>query len=139
MRELRRSVLKLTLISHANPANLDPSHGTTTESKGGKRPPGGIDRFGDYQLSYRQKSADHFVHQLRYVRTVEDLEQLAQDAHDAVDAWKRTLIPEGQPPEYGTPQWKRWVAHSPLGTGELARRFSVSRQYILRIKRDYGA
>lgn len=133
--ELEHVVLQIAMVSHVSAASLEPSSKSSDEDIGGKRPPGGVDWQGDREPDYRQKSAAYFVRRLRDHPAQVDL--LLVEARGCLDAWRRTLIPEGQEPEFGSPQWKRWVAESLEDGGSLARRFNVSRQYIWEVRRAY--
>lgn len=59
------------------------------------------------------------------------------EAREALELARRAPIPAGQEPEYGSPQWKRFIAESSVDAGELARRFNVTRRYINMIRQQY--
>ena len=59
------------------------------------------------------------------------------DAYAALKNARRAPIPSGQEPEYGSPQWKRYIAESREDAGVLAARFSVTRRYINMVRCDY--
>ena len=64
LRALRKVVLRLTVVSHVAAAGLGRVTPSSDEDIGGKCPGGGIDRFGDFQVDYRQKTAEHFQRRL---------------------------------------------------------------------------
>lgn len=59
------------------------------------------------------------------------------EAKEALELARRMPIPKGQEPEYGSPQWKRYIAESVEDTGALATRFNCTRRYINMIRRAY--
>lgn len=134
--ELAQLLAELELVSHVSAARAGSSSRDEGEDVGGRRPPGGIDRGDDREPMHPQKSVEHFQRRLRRARTNAHLSAILEDAQRALEAWKRQPAPSGEP-EYGTPQWKRWVAESSLSSSEIARKFSVSGQYIRRIRSLY--
>lgn len=138
--ELLQIIAQLHMMSHVSAANLEPSSGDASESKGGKRPPGGIDPKGDRTPEFRQKSAEHFSARARGCKTDRDYQAVLEDAKAALEAWKRTpAIAGDSAPPYGTIQWKRWVAESKESGAELARKFNVTAQYIGQVREQYGS
>lgn len=169
IRELRAVVMRLALVSHAATASYEtlappdqknPERWRTRDV----RPPvphlksrhnvhagssipirGGIDFIADITPEFRLKSHLYFQRRLeRMVRAKKnhgsaDLRRLLKEAEDALDAWQRTPIPMGQEPEYGSPQWKFYVAQSSEDAGRLAARFNVSRRYINKVRRQYSS
>lgn len=135
--ELRQILANLEMMSQVDAVNLAPSPRNADEDVGGKRPPGGIDRKGDREPDYPQKSADHFHRRLNGARTQPQVDAILTDAEQALNAWRNQAVPKD--PEYGSPQWKKYVAASTLTHGELAKRFNVKRSYIQQIRREYGA
>lgn len=143
--EIRSLVVKIAMKSHVSAANPGNSSPSTDDDIGGRRPPGGINHREDREAAlegYWLKSADHFQTRLNRIlrngRSEHELTVLRNAARETLTAWERTPLPSGQEPEYGSPQWKRWVAESGEDSGELARRFNVSRRYINRVRKDYG-
>jgi hypothetical protein len=144
---LRQAVAELSLISHVTAVNYDAkAPRDTSEDIGGRRPPGGdrehpnrkdVDEMVSYNASYHRRTVHYFVVQVERCETVERLIALRDEALSTLESWRRQPIPEGQEPEYGSPQWKRFVAESREDAGELARRFGVSRRYINRIRAEY--
>lgn len=134
--ELRQVLAELELVSHVSAARPGSSGRDTSDDIGGNRPPGGIDRGDDREPEHPQKSVEHFRRCLRRARTDGQLEAVLIDARDALAAWRRQPAPSGEP-EYGSPQWKRWVAESELAPVEIARKYNVSRQYVHAIQRAY--
>lgn len=59
------------------------------------------------------------------------------DAVKALEVARRMPLVDGQEPDMAHPQWKRFIAESPLDGGTLARRFGVSRQYIFEVRKAW--
>src|SRR2546423_46050 len=122
------------MCSHVSAKNLEPSARDAGEDIGGNRPSGGIDRREDrqpYEPEPAQperllRSADHFRRELARGRNQFDI---LEHAKASLEAWKRQP-PPGDDPEYGTPQWKRFIAESPESHGALATRYGCKRSYI---------
>lgn len=140
--ELRRVVQRLSLISHAPTQSYDvvmkgdgvpptPARWRTSDRRepwphmgnhaGGKSggtaaPRGAVDRFGDFQAEYRQKSHVYFEQKLNRIvgyakSTVKDLEALLAEARQALEDWQKTPEFKGaQPMERGSFQWKCAIA-----------------------------
>lgn len=147
-RELRQAIAELSLISHASTGAYDGKiTADTGEDIGGKRPPGGdVDRPGRsadmderaaWLVSYQRKTPDFFRREREKCQTDGRLIALRDECRTVIEAWRRQPMPAGQPPEFGSPQWKRWVAESDKDGGELARLFNTTRQYIHQIRKDY--
>lgn len=66
-----------------------------------------------------------------------ELAQIRRELEETIEAWHRTPIPAGQEPEYGSAQWKRYIAESQEDSGSLATRFNVTRRYINKIRQQY--
>lgn len=142
--ELRRVVIQIAVKSHVSAAQVGRSTPSTDEDIGGKRPPGGTSGADDWSVDsegYWLKSADYFQEQLdkimRNGRSPLRLRALLDEAQETLKRWTTLHIPEGQEPEYGSPQWKRYVAESSESGGSLARRFNCSREYIRQVRLDY--
>lgn len=142
--EIRQAIAELDLISHVNSVSLDTSDRDTSDSIGGKRPPGGdqehpktAEERSDYRTSYQLKSASDFRHRLKTAHSEHAKQAILNEARETLAAWKRAPLPTGQDPQFGSPQWKRWVASSDLSAATIAHRFNVSRQYVHRIRRQY--
>ena len=142
--ELAQVLAELELRSHVSAVNLEPSTKDVGEGDdvGGHRPPGGVDRRED---NYRPPSGDetdnervlrsaaHFRQQLARGR---DPERILAEAKESLAAWLRMPAPNNEP-DYGSPQWKRWVAESPLTAKEIADKYGVKKRYINRVRADY--
>jgi hypothetical protein len=63
--------------------------------------------------------------------------RVLQEAREALELARRTPLPAGQEPEYGSPQWKRWIADSDEDVGKLATRWHVTRRYINMVRASY--
>ena len=146
--KLCQFMAELSLISHTSglsyegKASLDAG-----EDIGGRRPPGGDrenthglspDEFASWLQSYHRRTVDYFRVELERCETVLRLRELRDECVETLEAWRHTPIPEGQPPEFGSPQWKRWVAGvSRWMVASLARLFNCKRQYIHQIRKTY--
>jgi hypothetical protein len=135
--ELLRAIAKIATFSQVPAANVGQSAKSADDDIGGRRPSGGIDRKDDFQTDFALKSADYFRRCLARCRTERAITELLIEAKATIEAWMHTPIPPGQEPEYGSPQWKRWIAESSEDAGTLARRFNCTRQYIYQIRRGY--
>jgi len=137
MSSLGQVLAELEMCSHVSAVNLEPSSRDAGEDIGGKRPPGGIDRKEDHQPRESGerilRSADYFRRQLKRGRPEGFV---LADAEAALNAWRYQPMP--REPEYGSPQWKRWVAESPLSHGEIARKFNCKRAYVQQVRKVYG-
>ena len=141
MSELAQVLAELDLMSHVAAVNLNPLARETTDDIGGKRPPGGVDYREDGHRDFSTRpedqrvlrSASHFRDQLARGRAPS---RVLLEARASLEAWRR-MPPPSSEPEYGSQQWKRWVAESPLSHKELARKFNCSRGYIAQIRRQY--
>lgn len=139
--ELLQVLAELDLVSHVPALDYESKRenkGSVSDdrSPGGKRPRGGADRKDDREREYSLKSADHFRRRLARAHSQRTLEVILEEAKAALAAWRRQPAPTGEP-EYGSPQWKRWVAESKLPSSEIARKYGVSGQYIRRIRALY--
>lgn len=63
--------------------------------------------------------------------------EVIEAAQLAYDRAKRMRLPKGKEPEFGSPLWKFWAAQQPDAL-EVVRRFGVSRQYMARLREQYG-
>ena len=135
--ELQAIVYRIALKSHVGAASMDRVAKSTDDAIGGRRPSGGIVRKDDREPEFALKSAEYFAAKSKLCRTDDAISALLSEARKTLDAWERTPIPDGQEPEFGSPQWKRWVAESPLPHIEIARKFNVSRQYVFKIRQGY--
>ncbi len=166
-RELRQLIARLELISHVSGSAYDGRAPRATDDEpGGQRPPGGRrdrprhpgplpgsdaldselqayqerrDEWDAWLISYQRRTPEYFQRQLEDCHTAWRVEKLVTEARETLEAWHRQPMPRGVEPEFGSPQWKRWIAESSLNGGELARKFNVTRQYIYKIRRGYGA
>ena len=136
--ELRELIAQLEMKSQVSAAQVGRSVRATDDDIGGKRPSGGIDYKDDREPDSVLKSADYFRRKQARCYVDQHFEEVIVEINAVLVAWQRMPLPTGQPPTPGDPQWKRWVAESTMDVGELARLFNMPRQYIHRIRRDYG-
>jgi hypothetical protein len=145
--ELRQVLAELELVSHVAAVNLEPSSRDASESIGGRRPPGGVDRREDrHKSDPREKpgrrdepervlrSAQHFREEL--ARGKKRPARLLEEAKASLAAWKRQSPPKH--PLMGDPGWKRWVAESPESHADLARKCGCTRQNIREVRLKWG-
>lgn len=139
--DLHQVLAELELVSQVSAVNMDPSSRDASESIGGKRPPGGIDRRDDLPDSderhHPQKTVDHFRRRLECARTDRQVEVILTDARAALVAWRRQPAPASGDMAFGSPQWKRWVAESSLSHGEVATKWGCTRSYVQQIRKLY--
>lgn len=145
--ELRTVLARLELCSQVGAVNMSPETQTGEgNDRGGRRPPGGIDRRDDRDIENVLKSADHFKVRMRHCRTESDYRRVLLAAESALTAHlvaDRSRGPEPHPPVFmephkNDPGWKLWVSQCGLGATEIARRHSVSRQHVYDIWAEYG-
>ena len=137
LHELRQLIARLHLMSHVASVNLD-GGSPSSEDKGGRRPPGGIDRRDDAADGYMLKSAQFFERRLAGARSDRAVALILADARLALEAWTKTPLPAlSLHPPMDHPQWKRWIACSSLPDPELARLYGVSRAYIRQVRIQY--
>lgn len=146
VRRVRTGLARLEVVSHAPVRNYDgKARPSTDESQGGRRPPGSdaeypgrdLGEWAAFQEAYVRRTPDYFRVEIAGCRTLAGLADIRREIDEVVEAWKRAPLPAGQEPEYGSPQWKRWVAESPEDAGRLATRFNLTRRRINQIRRDY--
>ena len=158
-RDFRQAVAELTLISHTSGVSHEGRTSRSTDDAiGGRRPPGGdvdrprrpkpgasaadmneyYDALESWKESYLRRTPAYFISEFDKCRTTARLIELTEEARRTIEAWKITPLPSGDEPEFGSSQWKRYVGASTRSIGDLARQFHVSRQYIIKIQRDYG-
>ncbi len=138
--ELLQVLLELEMCSHVAAVNLEPSGRDAGEDIGGKRPPGGVDRREDAERmpGRMPKSAEHFRRRADRARTDYARAQVLTDARAALAAFRRQPAPrDKEHPMPGDYNWKRWVAESRLSDSEIARKCSVKRQYVNKVRRSY--
>ncbi len=137
-RELCETIAALELVSQVAAANPSPSGRDSSESIGGKRPSGGIDRQGDRERTWEMKSADHFRTRVRNAHSERTLLTILVEAKQSLESARRAPKPTKQlEPEYGSSQWKRYVAESTESYGTLADRFNCERSYIQQVRKQY--
>lgn len=140
--ELAQIIARLRTISHVNAIDYEGRSQTseTSESIGGKRPPGGIDRRDDREPDFRLKSADHFATRAAGCRSISDYRSVLIDAQLALKAW--THPPEQTNPEWGSLAWRRQIVRdveSGRRTFDKALQFySISRATLYRYLAAYG-
>jgi hypothetical protein len=69
------------------------------------------------------------------------LRVLRDEAVDSLAAWQRQppLPAGGEPSSRADANWKRWVGECGWDTGDIARRFDVSRRYVQQVRKDYSS
>jgi hypothetical protein len=132
-------IARIELKSQLPAAQAGRGSRDSSGSIGGKRPGGGINRRDDRVPEFRLRSADYFRQRAALAVTDESVEALIVEAEATLEAWARAPIPASQPPRPGDPQFKRWVAESPLESVELARLFNLSKRRINQIRAGYRA
>jgi hypothetical protein len=155
--EIRRALAELELVSHAPIGAYGRQAHDTTDSTGGRRPPGSDAEFrprkpstpfregdaasekvwSEYEEELLAWEACYHRRTVDYYRRREPSDALLIDIRRTVEAWRRQRIPPGQAPARADPQWKRYIAESNEDGGELARKFGVTRQYIHQVRKAY--
>lgn len=133
VRRVKAKMSLLELVSHGKTGAYDSDGGRGAPDS--KPPGGGVGKADDFQIDFPQKS--HLAFRATYAQVVKDLQALDVKIAEAVKAWKQT--PRRDEPEFGTFEWKRWVGETDQSDGEIARKYSCSRQYVNRIRHEYGA
>lgn len=138
MRELHQALASLEMMSQVSAVSMGSSTRDAGEDIGGKRPSGGEDHSGDRESDWKLKSVAHFRRRIARAEGLQTLEAILKDARAAISAWKRQPAPEDRAhPMPGEYNWKRWVAESVLSDVEIARKCSVSRQYVSKVRTQY--
>jgi hypothetical protein len=140
-KELCDLLAQLEVVSQVSASQLGASRNGSEEDIGGKRPPGGEEYWRWWHADdadYPQKSLRYFRKRIERVRDPATFQDIIVEARAALEACRRAPAPSEEP-EYGTPQWKRWVAESEEPPAKLAYRFNVSRQYIEKVRANYSA
>jgi hypothetical protein len=138
-RELRQAIAELELCSHVSAVNPSPSGRDAGTDIGGNRPSGGVDGRDDRVHDHKLKSAEHFKRRVAKARAEQTLRAILKEAREALEAWRRQPPPKdvGHPMP-GDHDWKRWVGESQLPAREIARKCSVSRAYVEKVRRQYA-
>ncbi len=140
LKELSETISALELVSQVPAVNLDPTSRDSSESIGGKRPSGGIDRQDDRERAWDMKSADHFRTRIQNAHSERTLLTILVEARQSLENARRAPKPTKQlQPERGHPQWKRFVAESKLPSNELAREHGCTTRYINMVRARYAA
>lgn len=136
--EIAQVLAQLSICSEVAAASLGSSARASEDDIGGRRPPGGEDHKGNRDPEWALKSAEHFRRRLARAHSERTLTAILADAEAALTAWRRQpASTKDNEPEYGSPQWKRYIAESKESHGTLADRFHVERSYIAKIRRQY--
>jgi len=130
---LKQTLLEMEMLSQVPAAQLERQSPSATTSIGGNRPLGGSD--------YASDSLERFQRRIRTARTPRDLEAILDDALVALSAWKepRKWKPGDPDLEFGSTQWKRYIAESKESGGVLATKWGCTRQYIHQVRKQYAA
>ena len=138
LRELRQVLAELELVSHVSAARPGGSSGRDqSESIGGKRPPGGIDRKDDRERGHAMKSPEHFRRRIAKAHSEKAFEAILADARASLEAHRRQPPPSDRP-ELSSAFWPRWASESDLPAREVARLSGCSRSYVEKIRKRYG-
>lgn len=97
-----------------------------------------------WRACYHRRTPTYFKNQLERCETEYRLRLLVDEARETLEAWRRTPIPQGQEPQPGDPQWKRYIAESKESAESLAARFwnpatrkPYGKRYINKIRQEY--
>lgn len=92
------------------------------------------DELAAWKACYHRRTVRYFRRRLERCVSDGELRQIRLELEETIAAWSRTPIPLGQEPEFGSAQWKRYVAESPADAGTLATRFFCTRRYINKVR-----
>ena len=126
---------RLEMKSHTSALVIDADRVSGGTGTTGNRPPGGADRKDDREPEYWLRSADHYRRRLKGARSVKAVILITADAERTLKAWEKAPLPSGI--KLDSPFTKLQIAESKESAGELARKLSVSRQYIYRVRSQY--
>lgn len=137
--EIRTLLARLELVSHVSGRSFE---GVNVHTGPGTRPPtGGDEEFAP--LEDREALLESI-----YIRTVDfyrgqlaqagagDLKRIRDDIQATVEAWNRQAAPSDEP-TYDNPQFKRWVAESPLSSKEIGWKYNLPTRRINAIRQAY--
>lgn len=112
-----------------------------THAAGSRLPASDPTRRDDREPDHRQKSQHYFASRLTWwerdeyrMYGVPELEELRDEAVLAREDWRRRPLVNGKAPAKADPEWKRFIAESEKPSGDLAKEYGVSRQYINKIR-----
>lgn len=137
--DIRTLLARLELVSHVSGRSYD---GANVHGAAGTREPTGGD--GEYAKGDERDALNESI----YVRTIDyyrgqlaqagagDLKRIRDDIEATVGAWNRQAAPPDEP-TYDNPQFKRWVAESPLSSKEIAWKYNVTTRYVNAIRQAY--
>lgn len=137
-RELEQIIARLEVMSHVPAVNLDPTPAATTDSKGGARPRGGIDRKDDREPDFALKSADHYRRRLAGAHTEGIVLIILRDARATLRAYTHTPISDSADPKPGDPLFMRWLAKQTGRVEDISHRAGVSRALVYKARDTYG-
>lgn len=126
---------RLSTKSHTSALVIDADRVSGGTGTTGNRPPGGAERKDDREPEYWLRSADHYRRRLRGAQSVKAILLITADAERTLKAWEKAPLPSGI--KLDSPFTKLQIAESKESAGELARKLSVSRQYIYRVRSQY--
>ena len=126
---------RLELKSHTSALVIDADRVSGGSGTTGNRPPGGAERKDDREPEYWLRSADHYRRRLAGAQSVKAILLITADAERTLKAWEKAPLPSGI--KLDSPFTKLQIAESKESAGELARKLSVSRQYIYRVRSQY--
>mgnify|MGYP007071596217 CR=1 FL=1 len=136
--ELQAIIARLETMSHVPAVNLDPTPAATTDSKGGARPRGGIDRKDDREPDFALKSADHYRRRLARAHTEGIVLVILRDAQRTLRAYTHTPVADGADPKPGDPLFMRWLAKQQGRVEDISYRTGVSRALVYKARDTYG-
>lgn len=161
--ELHQLVQRIALISHVSGTSYEGKIARdTSDGIGGRRPAGSdhepkprqpkipliegnaasekvwdgyMEDLAAWQLCYQRRTPEYFRRRLERCHSDAALQALVVEARETLEAWKRTPIPAGQEPEFGSPQWKRYIGESREAAEVLANRFFCTPRYIRKVRK----
>lgn len=88
-----------------------------------------------WRTSYHRRTIGYFLVQLEERG---ESPVILAEIRETTKAWRVMQVPKGQPPDYGTAQWKRYIFESKEDSGVLATRFNCTRRYINMVRQAEG-
>lgn len=142
-REIRQALAELELVSEVDAVEPRKGSRDTSEDIGGRWPSGmskdhpDVRELEDYR-AWPLKPVAHYRRRVARARSISALEAILKDVRSALERSRRQPAPtDAGHPMPGDSNWKRWVAESSLSATEIARKCSVSKRYVNKVREQY--
>lgn len=148
-KQLRQTLLELSLVSHVRGVSYDSSGGSTPpKEKSGMRPPGGLDHKGDRESDYRQKSHNYFLRRFEGLvsgldrisdeKALGAVQEILDEAKSSLKDWRHTPRAESLTLERDSFEWKIAIAKDERSSRKVAKHYGVSHVTVLRYRKEFG-